>query len=100
VDGTGTLSLNSTLGTLNFAFTMASTSKVYLIEGDTPLNASGVAEKQDTSVLTAAPTGTYAFLLHTIGRTSVRRGGVLTSNYRSISGHQDINNSGSFSSPD
>ena len=100
VDGTGTLSLNSALGTLNFAFTMASTSKVYLIEGDTPLNASGVAEKQDTSVLTAAPTGRYAFLFHTIGRTSVGRVGVLTSNNGSISGHQDINNSGSFSSPD
>jgi hypothetical protein len=99
VDGTGVLNLNSALGSLTFAITMASNSKVYLIEGDSPLNAAGLAEKQDTSALSAAPTGTYAFLFHTIGGTSVGRIGVLTSNNGSLSGLQDINNSGSFSSP-
>ena len=99
VDGTGVLNLNSAIGGLTFGVTMASNSKVYLIEGDRVLNAAGLAEKQDTSVLTAAPTGTYAFLFHTIGGTSVGRVGVMTSNNGSLSGLEDINNSGSFSSP-
>jgi hypothetical protein len=99
VDGTGVLNLNSALGGLTFGISMASSSKVYLIEGDTVLNAAGLAEKQDVSALNAAPTGTFAFLFHTIGGTSVGRVGVLTSNNGSLSGLEDINNSGSFSSP-
>lgn len=99
VDGTGVLNLNSALGGLTFGITMASNSKVYLIEGDTVLNAAGLAEKQDTSALNAAPTGTYAFLFHTVGGTSVGRIGVMTSNSGSLSGLEDVNNSGSFSSP-
>src|SRR5713101_8878141 len=63
-DGTGSLSFNNALGTINLAVTMVSASKVYLVEGDTVLNAGGLAEKQDATVIAAAPSGTFVFREH------------------------------------
>jgi len=99
VDGTGVLHLNSAAGSLTFAITLASSSKFYMIEADSALNAGGLGEKQDTTVLSAAPTGTYAFLIHSIGGTATGRVGVITSNAGAITGSEDVNNGGSFSSP-
>lgn len=99
-DGTGSLSFNNALGTINLAVTMVSASKVYLVEGDTVLNAGGLAEKQDATVIAAAPSGTFVFREHDLnalqsvgsvgaftvsggvvsaGSEDVNRGGVLTS---------------------
>lgn len=66
-DGTGSLSLPSnTFGAANLAVTMVSSSKVYLIEGDAGLNSSGMAELQDTTAISSAPSGTFAFRQHTV----------------------------------
>jgi len=99
-DGTGSLSFQSALGTINLAVTLVSASKVYLVEGDTILNAGGLAEKQDTTAIAAAPSGTFVFREHDLdslesagsvgaftvsggvvgaGSKDVNRGGVLTS---------------------
>ena len=99
-DGTGSLSFNNALGTINLAVTMVSASKVYLVEGDSVLNAGGLAEKQDATVIAAAPSGTFVFREHDLnalqsvgsvgaftvsggvvsaGSEDVNRGGVLTS---------------------
>ena len=63
-DGTGSLSFNNALGTINLAVTMVSASKVYLVEGDQALNAGGLAEKQDLTAIAAAPSGTFVFREH------------------------------------
>ncbi len=66
-DGTGSLTLNnaSALVTVTLAVTMVSASKAYLIEADAGLNSSGIAELQDTTAISSAPSGTFAFRLHT-----------------------------------
>jgi hypothetical protein len=99
-DGTGSLTLNAAFGTINLAVTMVSASKVYLVEGDQVLNAGGLAEKQDTSVIAATPSGTFVFREHdinavesvgSVGSFTVA-GGVLSS------GFEDVNRGGVLSS--
>ncbi len=64
-DGTGSLSFsNSALGQINFAITVVSSSKVYLMEGDTFADSGGVAELQTSSAATMTPSGTFVFRLH------------------------------------
>lgn len=63
-DGTGFLLLNTSLGPLNFAITLASASEVQLIEADNFLNARGTAELQVPSAIAASLGGTYVFRLH------------------------------------
>ena len=63
-DGTGSIVLNIAGGTLTFAVTMVSNSKVYLIEADGGVNASGLAEKQDPTAIAAVPSGTFIFRTH------------------------------------
>jgi hypothetical protein len=63
-DGTGFLSLVVGTTTLNFALTMVSPSKVYLIEADSGLNSSGLGELQDATAIGAVPSGTFTFRTH------------------------------------
>ncbi len=100
-DGTGSLSFNNALGTINLAVTLVSASKVYLVEGDTPLNAGGLAEKQDSTAIGAPPAGTFVFREHDINPTqSVASVGVFTVTGGVVSnGNEDVNQGGTLSSP-
>jgi hypothetical protein len=100
-DGTGSLSFNNALGTVNLAVTLVSKSKVYLVEGDTPLNAGGLAEKQDSTAIGTPPTGTFVFREHDINATqSVASVGVFTVAGGVVSnGTEDVNRGGTLSSP-
>jgi hypothetical protein len=103
-DGTGTLTLNnaSALVTVTLAVTMVSTSKAYLIEADAGLNSSGVAELQDTTVASSAPSGMFAFRLHTAGTSqafglSAASVGVFTASGGTVSnGTMDVDRGGTF----
>src|ERR1700745_2908525 len=101
VDGTGIITLAGAAGTsLNFAVTMVSSSRVYLIEGDTLLNASGVAEKQDSSAIGTVPNGAFAFRLHTLNSVQVPSGNVgqMNINNGAVTGNEDLNRNGNNSS--
>lgn len=69
-DGTGTIAMTSQFGTINLAVTMVSNSKVYLMEADNlnstglDLNATGIAELQDSSAIATTPAGSFAFRIH------------------------------------
>jgi len=98
-DGTGSLSFNNALGTIKLAVTLVSSSKVYLVEGDPALNAGGLAEKQDATAISAAPSGTFAFREHDVNPESVARVGVFGISGGTVgSGSVDVNRSGGFSS--
>jgi hypothetical protein len=99
-DGTGSLSFNNALGTINLAVTMVSSSKVYLVEGDQVLNAGGLAEKQDTTAIAAAPSGTFVFREHDID--AVQSAGIVgafTISGGTVStGSKDVNRAGLLTS--
>ena len=99
-DGTGSLTLNSALGTIHLAVTMVSASKVYVIEGDNVFNGGGLAEKQDSTAIAAAPAGTFVFKEHDLTTTqSVSRVGVFTQSGGAVSnGNQDVNSGGVLTS--
>jgi hypothetical protein len=101
-DGTGTLSFNNTLGTVTLEVTLVSASKVYMVEGDTLLNAGGLAEKQNSAAIAAAPTGTFVFREHDLNSStlqSVARVGAFTVGGGVASnGNKDVNTGGAFSS--
>ena len=63
-DGTGIITINTSLGTVTWAITLASTSRLQLIEADGFANAGGTAELQDPTALTTIPSGTLVFRLH------------------------------------
>jgi hypothetical protein len=86
-DGTGQIILNG----LTLDITLVSSSKLYLIEDDTFLNAGGTAEKQDTSAITAPPSGTFAFRMH-VENASVPSAsvGALTITAGSVTGKEDV----------
>jgi hypothetical protein len=101
-DGTGTLSFNNALGTITLEVTLVSASKVYMVEGDTLLNAGGPAEKQNSAAIAAAPTGTFVFREHDLNSSTLQSvasvgaftvGGGVASN-----GNKDVNTGGAFSS--
>jgi hypothetical protein len=101
-DGTGTLSFNNALGTITLEVTLISASKVYMVEGDTLLNAGGLAEKQNSAAIAAAPTGTFVFREHDLNSSTLQSvasvgaftvGGGVASN-----GNKDVNTGGAFSS--
>ena len=103
-DGTGTLTLNnaSALVTVTVAVTMVSASKAYLIEADAGLNSSGIAELQDSTVASSAPSGTFAFRLHTAGTSqafglSAASVGVFTASGGTVStGTMDVDRGGTL----
>lgn len=99
-DGTGSLVLNTNLGTINLAITVVSSSKIYMVEGDTLLNGGGIAEKQDPSAIAAAPAGTFVFREHDLNSVqSVASVGAFTAAGGVVSnGNSDVNRGGAFSS--
>jgi len=101
VDGTGIITLAGAAGTtLNFAVTMVSSSRVYVIEGDGLLNASGVAEKQDSSAIGTVPSGAFAFRLHTFNSVQVpsAKVGQMNITNGAVTGNEDVNQNGNSSS--
>jgi hypothetical protein len=101
VDGTGIITLAGARGTtLKFAVTLVSSAKVYLIEGDGALNASGLAEKQDSSASSSVPSGAFAFRIHSLNSLHLASGkvGQMTIANGGISGSEDVNQNGSSSS--
>jgi hypothetical protein len=102
-DGTGTLTLNNALGTVTFAITMVTISKVYLIEADAGLNSSGIAELQETTAISSPPSGTFAFRQHNVdtsqafGLSTASVGVFSVSNQgSSVSGTMDVNRGGTL----
>jgi hypothetical protein len=87
VDGTGSAQFNFSGVSLTYAITLVSNSKVYLAEADSTLSGGGIAEKQDTTALAAAPSGTYVFRRRTVdtGGTPTSYVGALTLNAGVIS---------------
>ncbi|HZQ71128.1 MAG TPA: hypothetical protein VFA68_21565 [Terriglobales bacterium] len=79
-DGTGSLVFSFPSGSLTYAITLVSSSKVYLAEADTTFSGGGIAEKQDTTAFAAAPSGTFVFK-----RRSLTTGGTPTSYVGSFS---------------
>jgi hypothetical protein len=63
-DGTGFITISTSLGTVNWAITLTSASEVQLIEADSDLNARGTAQLQPPSAIAATLSGTYVFRLH------------------------------------
>lgn len=87
-DGTGSITLNNVnLGTVTLAITLASSSKLYIIEQD-PANTFGVAELQSSSTLTSTPSGNFTFRIHDQGVAS--RAGAFTVNAGAIAGSEDL----------
>ena len=99
-DGTGSLSFSNALGTIKLAVTLVSSSKLYLVEGDTLLNAGGLAEKQDATAIAAAPSGPFAFREHDVNSTqSVAGVGAFTVSGGTVSaGNEDVNRAGVLTS--
>jgi len=97
-DGTGTMVLNFSGGSLNLGITLASTSQVYLIETDSFANGAGVAEQQNTSTLSTIPAGTFAFQMHTLSgvQGSGSLAGAITATGGVISGSDDVLRGGVF----
>jgi hypothetical protein len=91
-DGTGSLSFNS----LHLVITMIDDSHFYVIQQDNFATASGFGEKQDTTVFSAAPSGTFVFKAHNVN-TSSRVGRISITN-GAISGTEDLLSLGLLSS--
>jgi len=99
-DGTETLTLAFPTGSITFALTLASSSKVYMVESDFNLVGAGVAEKQTTSAFASVPQGTFAFRKHDVNASlaSISSVGAMTVVSGAISGGEDVNQSGTVSS--
>lgn len=105
-DGTGFITINTSLGTLNWAITLVSTSRVQLIEADGFANAGGTAELQVPSAIAATLSGTYVFRLHqeasaqnaSTSQVPAAEVGSLTISGGSASGSMDENVAGTFNS--
>jgi hypothetical protein len=100
-DGTGGIVLNLSTGTsINLAATLVSSSKAYLIEADTTLNASGVAEEQNSAAIASIPNGTWIFKMQTTSASqgSAAEVGSMTVSGGTISGSEDVNRAGVSSS--
>jgi hypothetical protein len=107
-DGTGTATLNfGNGGFISLAITMVSSSKVYLIvtqatnlQQTTVATGAGTAEIQNPAVLSAIPSGTFAFRLHTISSSQGSTGtvGAFTASGGVLTGNEDVNRGGAFSS--
>lgn len=100
VDGTGSLTFRNPLGPVNLVITLVSASKVYMVEGDSVLNAGGLAEKQVSNAIASAPSGTFVFREHDLNTVqSVARVGAFTVAGGIVSnGNEDLNSGGTFSS--
>lgn len=63
-DGTGFLSIVVGTNSVDFAITIVSPSKLYLIGADQGFNSSGLGELQDSTAISAVPNGTFTFRTH------------------------------------
>lgn len=102
-DGTGSVSFsNALLGPITLEVTMVSASKVYLVEADSPVNAGGIAEKQDLTAITAVPTGTFVFREHDVNLNSLQSsasvGAFTVTGGVASNGNKDVNRGGTLSS--
>lgn len=101
-DGTGVIALNTSEGPIQLAVTLVSSSRLQLIEADAFANASGTAELQAPSAISAALTGTYVFRLHqelsAQSQAPASEVGSLTMSGASANGNMDENLAGVFSS--
>lgn len=86
-DGTGSLQVILSGGSLNYAITMIDDSHFYVIQQDTFATSSGFGEKQDSTAFAAVPSGNFVFKAHNLD-TSSRVGGISIAN-GAISGNQD-----------
>jgi hypothetical protein len=98
-DGTGFLTIGpSALGSLTFAITLTSTSKLYLMEADILLDGAGFAELQSS---TSAPSGTFVFRVHQIaaslGQSPISDVGAMTITGGAVTGSFDQNLGGTSS---
>ncbi len=102
-DGTGFITMTTSLGQITLAVTMVSHSKLYLMEADNVLDAVGVAELQDPSVIGTTPSGTFVFRLHqevsAQGTVPASQIGAITVPSGAVNGALDQNLGGTFSSP-
>lgn len=111
-DGTGQITLHVGSSSLTFAITLLGSSKIYLIEADSSVNAMGIAEKQAASAFNAAPNGAYVFQTHNLNSVQLPSGqvGRITITNGSATGDADMNQNGvsnsltitggTFSNPD
>lgn len=100
-DGTGTMTLTISGGTLNFAITLLTTGQAYLVEADSFANSRGSIEQQTASAITATPSGTFTFRLHNVSPLSGSSGsaslvGVMTVSGGTITGSDDTIRGGTF----
>ena len=102
-DGTGSITMTSQFGTIVLAVTMVSKSKLYLMEADSGLNATGVAELQDPAAIASAPAGSFTFRIHEevsgASQTPASLVGAFTLPGSGVNGAMDQNANGAFSSP-
>ncbi len=102
-DGTGFIDINTSFGAISLAATLASSSKLQLIEADNTANAGGTAELQTSSAISGTLNGAFTFGLHQeIGAQShapAAEVGRLAISGGSGSGSMDENLAGVFSAP-
>jgi hypothetical protein len=102
-DGTGLITINTSLGSITLAVTLASTSRLQLIESDAFVNAGGTAELQSPSATSATPNGSYVFRMHqevsAQSQSPAAEVGGLSISGGSATGSMDENHAGVFSSP-
>lgn len=91
-DGTGSLVLNVAGGSLIFSLTLVSNTEVLLTEADSFAIASGQADFQTASSLTATPAGTFVFRVHTLSSVSgsASLAGAMTVSGGAITGSDDV----------
>jgi hypothetical protein len=108
-DGTGSIAMTSQFGTINLAVTMVSNSKVYLMEADNlnstglGVDATGIAELQDSSAIATTPAGSFAFRIHDdisgLSQVPAAQVGAFTLPGSGVNGAMDQNAGGNFTSP-
>ncbi|HZQ24891.1 MAG TPA: hypothetical protein VFA89_19035 [Terriglobales bacterium] len=100
-DGTGGITLNVAGGQVNFALTIVNDSQAYLIEFDSFANGAGIAERQDTTALSATPSGTFVFRTHSTSTSqgSISTVGAITISGGAVSGAADTLQASALTSP-
>ncbi len=102
-DGTGSITFNSTVfGPVTFFVTLVSSSKIYMMEGGSSLDGTGVAELQDSTAAGATPSSKFVFRLHQpisapLNSASASDVGAVTIASGAVSGQMDENLGGTIS---